>query len=1108
MKQLKLFRYISFILFFIFFTSMPLSVSAADDDLKLTLDDYLESGNDIFVQRIEGKEYLIRSALQLSEWADKYCYIPSADNPNPYWTGKGSDGRYHTTYIGPAIPLFEEEFYEFLAAEALCKMPDDVKYLGYSNKGGSGGRGDNGNYSDDVSVNSRSWLSLISFQLKSRIERLEKEYDEVTDIYGGFFTVGYDAKNVFGVSVKDNEYWSDVQWNSVDRTLYSEEDFKAVKGIEEDKPSKIEKIIAAPLGNAAWNLYRWMRRWNVDITIDGLVYGRMSNTYTGTADFTHFGLETNNPYGVVGSTVFYVLRRILLSVIPIIVMILLIMNLFRNGKKRALLKEDLQNVILVLVMLFAAPYIVNFMIYVRDGIIRYTSMGMAQIFASVGLGSISVGGSVIGCLYLAWNDRGSLLNAILLLSGVGSCLFYLVSYLKIAILLMGCFAVLPLVLFKAIWDKKIIKEWWNIYFPNMCVPLVDLILLQIPSVILLIYKKVAYKGGGGFVLGIVLMLVIWSLIPIRDRIIKLLGFDGIGGRGAGALMAAAMMAMRSMRPSPGKDEPKGKTPTLPNANGGEDPTSELQARSMAMDEAREDMLPKGGEISLGEREPGVSDTDRLLGDVSGGSDGADVVDDAAGEGAVGDAPLNPVDGADAGAGGDVDVEPDAEGVRPEVAGGVIADDGFSADEKVPVGAGADVPGEITGGEQASPAVSMSDKDKEFAESLGEEDRSRFMNLKSLDACNEELARNEAAMRNQQYSEAACAKADADVERRTAAVEQAKTNENMAKLKLDGASEQVANAQASYDREIANLESARGTNREGAAQANVDKAQSILDKKLTDEKVAREAYNGAISAREGAEKGLTAAQTRQTQVRAQVEDGKELARRNAVLRAKADECMKREQAYAHIREVGGMSSRTYKDAASYKHATRVEQAQRQLANYSNFDTKRYEGVLTPAEREQFYRDRVFHERAKSVGSALKSAGVTAAAVSVASTAAVVAAYGGPNAMVGTAVGATTAGRTVVNTAIKTGGTVITTGQVAHEAGSRAVQKVASRVAQRNGNGGNRSGNAVRVGNPEAETARRISERAKSGERRGESVSERKVATDMGARAKKAELVDKK
>lgn len=974
------------------------SVSYAGQSDKLTLEDYLSSGEqNIFTEQLQGYKSDI---FRLDETLEKLGGIEEKFQKTHLSHGEAYFDIMNLTHVMPS------EFYVYSGEEFVIPYThpfyeDYVAYLsaidGYSDFFTSDGIAIN--YGACFSEKAKEYVvGLVDFTIELRGLTQDK-YDELAMIYGGFAVVGYNAGKGFTVEVAKNELFDENEWGVLNESLYGEGVKVEAVEDEESKPSAVEKYIAKPIGNGAWTLYKWMYKWDIDLTIDGLVYGRMASSYKGTADFTHFGLENNNPYGIVGATAYYVLRRIFLGVMPISLIIMLIIQLLKNTNKgRAQLKDMAQSFLLVTALMFAFPYALNFVIYIRDVVLKATSVGMTTIFKGIGLDGFSVGGSIIGMLYSVYASSQTFLNAMLLAAGVGSGFFYFATYIKAAVLITGCFALLPLILFLSIWNRKLIKDWWNIFFPNMCVPLIDLILLQIPTVVLLVYRMVG--GSGSIVIGILLMVIMWISLSVRERIVKLLGFDGFGGRNGFGMLAGLMMAMRQMGQHRGnRDGNRVGAPVGESFLNERDAEKESllfsQKRQGIMEQARGDLfdIPVGEAMSV---EYGLGNrTDRFLAEMDNyvSGYGGDAVSSVASPMEEPSDSYVPPSGIQSES---YDLPEDSEAVMGSLSMEQLAepveditpfDSGYVMGEEVrPREENFSFVEGFNGDAQSyyQPEVSPSyqpivrdmplREDADFRKSLiNPADVDRYDNLTKMDAYRHEIAKNEATMQNAGYRR-----------------------------------ESYETERAGYMEQIGRLN--RHIDESGVRLSEMSEAGSLKyvaeQQKLTDSLALKRDLNSRVE---------------------QLDYAAGLDRANAMYRQNVSDCMEREKRYAQNAGYGGMKNTVYESGRDFMYERKVDNAKRELANFKNFDTKGYEGLLSHQERERFYREREMYKRkqrlvAFAAGGAANVA-VGAAGLVGAGAVGALSAYGGSSAssmaMTGVAKGTSAAGRYVSNKVSKAG-----------------------------------------------------------------------------------------
>ena len=122
-------------------------------------------------------------------------------------------------------------------------------------------------------------------------------------------------------------------------------------------------------------------------------------------------------------------------------------------------------------------------------------------------------------------------------------------------------------------------------------------------------------------------------------------------------------------------------------------------------------------------------------------------------------------------------------------------------------------------------------------------------------------------------------------------------------------------------------------------------------------------------------------------------------RNTKLSNGIENASKRENEYASNAKAVGMDGTVYKNAGSFATKQKAVENMKKQINYKNFDSKKYEGLLTPQERADYARSRALHDNFAKAGHVAGT--VVKGAVAVG--AAVTAAYGGPNAMAVTGAG---------------------------------------------------------------------------------------------------------
>lgn len=337
------------------------------------------------------------------------------------------------------------------------------------------------------------------------------------------------------------------EWANLNNYLYHKRDGELIDTNSQGrKVGLIEGYFSEWVASMAEDFVEWQCSWKVDMTIEGLVYGRMSASYTGNADITHFGMEANNPYGVVSAIVYDALRIIIFTIMPIIILAMLIGMVIKNDKKdRANFKEFIYKVVMIYLLIYIMPYAINLLVYVRDAALYFTKNRIAFMLYALDLRESASGFGFVTTFRDLYNDTETLTNAFFYLASSAMFLFFLGYYIAIACLLAVCFALFPLIAFMSIWNKRILTDWFNIFFPNFMMPFIDMVLIFLPAGIMSVWVKVLGESGTATSIAVIEMFVIFATLKVRQRAVKLLGFDGMGGGNGAGLIGAAMMLSRA-----------------------------------------------------------------------------------------------------------------------------------------------------------------------------------------------------------------------------------------------------------------------------------------------------------------------------------------------------------------------------------------------------------------------------------------------------------------------------------------------------------------------------------------------------------------------------------
>ena len=763
-------------------------------------------------------------------------------------------------------------------------------------------------------------------------------------------------QNVYGASAEMKE--------SVDKSGVAEQVIEGARGT-------LEALISPLIYGIATALNMAMENGQVDLSLDAVVYGRVASTRQMVIDLAHFGLEQNNPYGIMGASLYLILKRVSYAIVPVVVMILLLVNLFRNNRKgREKLKDLFNNVVVYFLTIEAMPYIVELYIYVRDFFMYIVKKGMIDVIGAIKgvrrYGSISDG--LYELMEDMYSDSLSIIIALMLLGVVFAGIFYLWDYVKIALLLMATFGLFPIIVLIMFFKPKIISDWFDILIPSLTIPFLDAILLMAPSVIFAVVSEVLNIGGlasgGGKRVGLGVCLILLCSIfvakGIRDIILrKLFNFDG-NIRGGGGAVMAIMAAARMMMPQNNKGG---------SSTGGYAASNSRESESRAVEQRERGSLMRDADSRIADGVPESSyGSSSKHGETPSGTDafvesknvapeealeemlGKDVV-----EGGVESLEHSELEEVSAGA-----TEPGITALGREPAtdmssleGSVneesIEGDGSMPSERIT----ADIPG-TTDCDVVNHAYDDIRASEDFG-NLSARDRARFENLARMDDMESRIEANNRVIEDAGYDK-----------------------ENIRQqYRQDYRREQNSNAELLKKEE--ELKQSR---------------DMITDISSAEYQTANHAYMEAVKNREDSDSRM-----------GNLQRAYDAAQQNVGYSRNLDHYRQMENSYAHNSGLGGMDNRTYRNATEFYDRKRVEQIVKRQADYRNFDSGRFDGVLSPQDRENFYRERASQQRREEIADrARKIGGVVGGTLGAAA-----AVYGGASAMgVGMMVGSAAVG----------------------------------------------------------------------------------------------------
>lgn len=287
----------------------------------------------------------------------------------------------------------------------------------------------------------------------------------------------------------------------------------------------------------------------VNLSTDAVIYGRLKEGVN--TNWVYFELVPNNIYGILGSMLYRFLTNVCYSVFVILFLFLLFKQATGGGdsKQKAEFKDMLEYSALMFLFFYLFPHIVDICIYLKDWLLLGTYNlfgkpddegigGLARTWANLWFNGASEDSEGI---FGAW-------YAILYMGTVCAGLFFVIDYVKTAAKQTVLFGLSPVFFVLSIKNRRLLSNLIVEIIPNIFIPLIDAILMLLPIGVARIAMAIGATTAAGIdnSLALIILILIWSIIPMRREILRLFGASGAlgGSRGFGGIMAAAMMAMR------------------------------------------------------------------------------------------------------------------------------------------------------------------------------------------------------------------------------------------------------------------------------------------------------------------------------------------------------------------------------------------------------------------------------------------------------------------------------------------------------------------------------------------------------------------------------------
>lgn len=284
-----------------------------------------------------------------------------------------------------------------------------------------------------------------------------------------------------------------------------------------------------------------------NFSLDGIILGRLAVGGSGNSvNYTGFDMSDGNLYGAVGAVIYKTLRAVVLGGMLLMYMYMLATHVFKSGEKsRAELKESLMRLVIMFLLIYIMPQLVDIVIYLRDFVLNLVYRGMTTS-GMVDANNMGTNAELITVYRdMAYSESGFGFFTFLLYLGVCiGCIFFLWEYMKIAIIQMMLFAIYPVVALLSVHNKKLFSDWWGMFFSNCLIPVMDYSLLLIP-----VFIGEAMGEVHPMLSAIMQVAIIAQTVPARNAMLRIFSnATGIAaGGGFGGLGMLGMMAMAALR---------------------------------------------------------------------------------------------------------------------------------------------------------------------------------------------------------------------------------------------------------------------------------------------------------------------------------------------------------------------------------------------------------------------------------------------------------------------------------------------------------------------------------------------------------------------------------
>lgn len=305
---------------------------------------------------------------------------------------------------------------------------------------------------------------------------------------------------------------------------------------QQKEPGFFEKLLIEAVTGIANTLNQWCSDLYIDM--NNVVFGRVGgggmpigNGSSKIALFT-FELTRGNPYGIVASAVYKVLREIIYIILVCIIFAKVALSAYSGSSSKALeaFKGSIQSFVVSLVLLTTMPYFLDLFLYIRDVILYAVGIKGAQDLLGLGQNQ-----SIVDAFANIANT--SLLNSFMYLGSFVLNFYFAYIYVGIALSIVISVVAFPFVCINAQFDKNALNNWVKDLVSYAVIPIIDCTLLMVPATI----GKI---GSASPSIGVIQFLVCSMVIPARALLRTKLGLNsnmGLEMAGVATMLGASKM---------------------------------------------------------------------------------------------------------------------------------------------------------------------------------------------------------------------------------------------------------------------------------------------------------------------------------------------------------------------------------------------------------------------------------------------------------------------------------------------------------------------------------------------------------------------------------------